>query len=226
MDFLSAILQKDLPELYPVCMIVGSSDQGKILPQEDWVLGSHMASMRGSVWCMAVVHHTASAAKFYAVVGTVMTQWTASNWLLEGQIWARHPVVCIPLTPDYCNLRCHARHHWRMERRSVVFPDKNWFCLGVSDGHLLVRRRPGKCQQLTILRSRHTGPIPGNIVSRAVSYDSRSGCSCIIPMHPNCKFVHQSGDSTLCCHSWTAFKCVFSNWIMFALIQLLHPNML
>ncbi|GBN85764.1 hypothetical protein AVEN_84072-1 [Araneus ventricosus] len=60
MDFLSAILQKDLAGMYPLCMIVDSSGQGKVLPQEDRVPGGHVALLRGKtavfgVWLRRVV---------------------------------------------------------------------------------------------------------------------------------------------------------------------------
>ncbi|GFU52730.1 transposable element Tc1 transposase [Trichonephila clavipes] len=45
-DFLSAILQKDVAEMYPLCMIVLSSDQGMVLLQEDRALGGHVALLR------------------------------------------------------------------------------------------------------------------------------------------------------------------------------------
>ncbi|GFV33607.1 hypothetical protein TNCV_4567221 [Trichonephila clavipes] len=39
MDFLSAILQKDLAGMYPLCIIKGNSGQGMVLPHKDPVLG-------------------------------------------------------------------------------------------------------------------------------------------------------------------------------------------
>ncbi|GBM94684.1 hypothetical protein AVEN_274906-1 [Araneus ventricosus] len=68
---------------------------------------------------------------------------------------ARRPVTCIPLTPNHCRLRrqwCLARAHWRTEWRSVVFSDESRFCLGVSDGRVLVRRRLGEHLQPTCPR--------------------------------------------------------------------------
>ncbi|GBO21441.1 hypothetical protein AVEN_162580-1 [Araneus ventricosus] len=67
---------------------------------------------------MAVAHRTASAAEIRAAVGTTVTQRTFRNRLLQGQLRARRPVSCIPLTPNHCLLRCEwcqARAHWRTE---------------------------------------------------------------------------------------------------------------
>ncbi|GBN99014.1 hypothetical protein AVEN_29717-1, partial [Araneus ventricosus] len=89
---------------------------------------------------------------------------------------ARRPVACISTTPNHCRLRrewCQAGAHWRTEWRSVVFSNESRFCLGASDGRMLVRR-PGERLQPTCLRPRHTGPTPGVMVWRAISYDSRS----------------------------------------------------
>ncbi|GBO29914.1 Transposable element Tc1 transposase [Araneus ventricosus] len=126
---------------------------------------------------MGVVHRTASAAKIRAAVGTTEAQRTATNQLLQGQLRARRPVACIPLTPNHCRLRrkwCQARDHWRTKWRSVAFSDESRFCLGASDGRVLVRRRPGERLQPTCLWPRHTGSTPGAMVWGAISYDTRS----------------------------------------------------
>ncbi|GBN58983.1 hypothetical protein AVEN_263032-1 [Araneus ventricosus] len=53
------------------------------------------------VRCMAVAHRTASAAE----IRTTVTQRTVTNRLLQGQLRARRPVACIPLTPNHCRFR-------------------------------------------------------------------------------------------------------------------------
>ncbi|GBM03329.1 hypothetical protein AVEN_256879-1 [Araneus ventricosus] len=163
--------------MYPLCMIVGSSGQGKVLPQEDRVPGGHVALLRGKIQRMAVAHRTASATKIRAAVGTTVTLRTVTNLLLQGQPRDRHPVACIPLTPNHYRLRrewCEARAHWRTEWKSAVFSNERRFCLGASDGRVLVRRRPGERLQPTCLRTTHTGSTPGVMVWGAISYDSRS----------------------------------------------------
>ncbi|GFW90855.1 uncharacterized protein TNCV_2418481 [Trichonephila clavipes] len=62
----------------------------------------------------------------------------------------------------------------RIEWISIVFSDESRFCLGASDSHVLVRRRPGELLQLNCLRPRHTGPTTKVMVWGAISYDSRS----------------------------------------------------
>ncbi|GBN75642.1 Transposable element Tc1 transposase [Araneus ventricosus] len=126
---------------------------------------------------MAVAHGTASGAEIRAAVGTTVTQRTVTNRLLQGQLRARRPVACIRLTPHHCRLRrewCQAGADWRAEWRSVLFSDESRFCLGASDGRVMVRRRPGERLQPTCLRPRHTGPTPGVMVWEAISYGSRS----------------------------------------------------
>ncbi|GBO25194.1 Transposable element Tc1 transposase [Araneus ventricosus] len=126
---------------------------------------------------LAVAHRTASAAEIRAAVGTTVTERTVTNRLLQGQLRARRPVACIPLTPNHCRFRrewCQARAHWRIERRSVVLSDESRFCLGARDGRVVVRRRSGERLQPTCLRPRHTGPTPGLMIWGAIFYDSRS----------------------------------------------------
>ncbi|GBM81631.1 hypothetical protein AVEN_82357-1 [Araneus ventricosus] len=126
---------------------------------------------------MAVAHRFASAEEIRASVGTIVTQRTVTNLLLPGQLRARRPVACIPLTPNHCRLRrewCQVRAHWRTEWRSVVFSDESRLCLGATDGRVLVRRRPGDLLQTTCLRPIHTGPTSGVMVWGAVSYEIKS----------------------------------------------------
>ncbi|GBN76927.1 hypothetical protein AVEN_200071-1 [Araneus ventricosus] len=107
---------------------------------------------------LSVAHRTASSAEFRAAVGNTVTQRTVTNHLLQGQLGAIRPVACILLTSNHCRLRrewCQASAHWRTEWRSVVFSDESRFCLGASDGRVLVRRRPGERLQPTCLRPRH-----------------------------------------------------------------------
>ncbi|GBN51054.1 hypothetical protein AVEN_236621-1 [Araneus ventricosus] len=126
---------------------------------------------------MAVAHRTASATEIRAAIDTTVTQRTVTNRLLQGQLKARRPVACIPPTPNHCRLRCEwcqARAYWRTEWRSVAFSDESRFCLGASDGRVLVRRRPDERLQPTCLRLRYTRPIPGIMVLGTISYDSSS----------------------------------------------------
>ncbi|GFX11235.1 hypothetical protein TNCV_1893761 [Trichonephila clavipes] len=61
--------------MYLLCMIVGSSGQGMVLPQENWVPGGHWAldttekeDLR--IRITAVVNRTVSTVEIGAVVGT------------------------------------------------------------------------------------------------------------------------------------------------------------
>ncbi|GFW56428.1 uncharacterized protein TNCV_2089351 [Trichonephila clavipes] len=55
------IAECDLAGMYPLCMIVGSSGQGVVLPQEDRVPGGHAALLSGKtaifgvrLWCIVL----------------------------------------------------------------------------------------------------------------------------------------------------------------------------
>ncbi|GBO39027.1 hypothetical protein AVEN_62219-1, partial [Araneus ventricosus] len=114
-------------------------------PGSGWTRGTTEREDR-CVRRMAVAHRTAPAAEIRAAVGTTVTQRTVTNRLLQGQLRARRPVECIPLTPNHCRLRrewCQVRAHWRTEWRSFVFSDESQFCLGASDGHVLQEHSRG-----------------------------------------------------------------------------------
>ncbi|GFV91396.1 HTH_Tnp_Tc3_2 domain-containing protein [Trichonephila clavipes] len=68
------------------------------------------------IWRTAVVHYAAFVAEILAAVGTTVKHLTVRNWLFQGQLRARFPVGCIPLTPSHCLLRrqwCRANVHWK-----------------------------------------------------------------------------------------------------------------
>ena len=124
-----------------------------------------------------MTHRTASASNIRATIGTTVTERTVRNRLHEEQLRARRPVTCIPLTPSHCRLLlqwCQARAHWRTEWGPIVFSDESRFCLGASDGRVLVRRRLGERLQPNCLRLRRAGPTPGVMFWGAISYGSRS----------------------------------------------------
>ncbi|GBM87708.1 hypothetical protein AVEN_57225-1 [Araneus ventricosus] len=158
--------------MYPLCMIVGRSGERYRLKKTGFRPRGNTEREDRGVRRMAVAHHTASESEIRAAVGTTVIQRTVTTRLFQGQLRARRLVACIPLTPNHCRLRrdwCQARAHWRTEWRFVVFSDESRFCLGASDGCVLVRIRPDQP-----VRPRHTGPTPAVMVSGAISYDSRS----------------------------------------------------
>ncbi|GFW35159.1 uncharacterized protein TNCV_5067241 [Trichonephila clavipes] len=79
----------------------------------------------------AVVHRTASSVGIRAADSTAVTQRTVRNLLLQGQLRARRPVACIPLSLSHSRLSfqwCQTRTRWRTEWRSVIFSGESRFC--------------------------------------------------------------------------------------------------
>ncbi|GFW30743.1 HTH_Tnp_Tc3_2 domain-containing protein [Trichonephila clavipes] len=64
-----------------------------------------------------------------------------------------------------------------------VFSDESRLCLGSSDRHVLVRRRPEEYLQPNCLRPRHTGPTPGVRVWGAISYMMAGSLSWLSQTH-------------------------------------------
>ncbi|GBL84827.1 hypothetical protein AVEN_93856-1 [Araneus ventricosus] len=114
--------------MYPLCMLVGSSGQGKVLPQEDWVPGGHVALLRGKttvfrVWLWRIVLRLKQ--KFELQLAPQRhNELLKIGYFKDSCAATVDPVVCNPLTPNHCRLRrewCQARAHWRTKWRSVVF---------------------------------------------------------------------------------------------------------
>ncbi|GFU60235.1 transposable element Tcb2 transposase [Trichonephila clavipes] len=92
-----------------------------------------------------VTHLTASADKILATIGTSMTQRTVGNLLLQGQLSAMHLVARIPLTPSdspFATPMVSSQSSLEDEVEICCVFDESRFCLGVSYGRVLVRRRP------------------------------------------------------------------------------------
>ncbi|GFW70221.1 transposable element Tc1 transposase [Trichonephila clavipes] len=56
--------------------------------------------------------------------------------------------------------------------RRLAVEHRTAFCLRASDGRVLFRRRSGERLQPNCLRPRHTGPTPGVMVWRTISYEN------------------------------------------------------
>ncbi|GFS92742.1 HTH_Tnp_Tc3_2 domain-containing protein [Trichonephila clavipes] len=61
-----------------------------------------------------------------------------------------------------------------MEWRSVVFSVESRFCLGASDGRVLVRRRPGELLQPNCRQPRQSGLTPGVMSVDMLPWPARS----------------------------------------------------
>ncbi|GFU78827.1 HTH_Tnp_Tc3_2 domain-containing protein [Trichonephila clavipes] len=94
-------------------------------------------------------------------VGKTVIQRTVRNQLLEGQLRARRTVACsihskplLFVTPELIGGRSG----------DLLFSDESKFCLGDSDGRVLVRTRQEERLQLNCLLPRHTGSTPGGLI--------------------------------------------------------------
>ncbi|GFV02839.1 transposable element Tc1 transposase [Trichonephila clavipes] len=70
--------------------------------KKTWYWAAERANHR--IQRMAVVHRTMFAGEIPVAVGTTVAQRTVRNLLFQGQLQARCPVACIPLTPSRCRL--------------------------------------------------------------------------------------------------------------------------
>ena len=174
-DFLSVILQKDLAGMYPPCIVVESSDQERVLPQEDLVPGYHVALLRRKTAVIGVQLWWIVQRLRQTFELQLVLKW--QNELLEIVYLKNSSVPGALLRAFHCRLRhkwCQARAHWRTEWRSVVFSNESGFCFGASDGRVLVTKRPGEHLQPNCFQPRQKGPTIGVVVWGAIFYDNRS----------------------------------------------------
>ncbi|GFX18098.1 HTH_Tnp_Tc3_2 domain-containing protein [Trichonephila clavipes] len=197
--------------------------QGMVLSQEDRAPGSHAALLPRGVWPWCIVLRLRQK---FVLHFDHSEKPTVRNRLLRGHLRVKRPVPCIPLIPGHCRLRlqwCQARAHSRMEGRFVVFTDESRFYHSASDGHVLVRRRPGERLQPNCLRPRHTGPTAGVMVCKAISYDSRSTLV-IIPKTLPANLYDSLVIQPVVLPFITAFKGEFFNRITLALLPHFQRN--
>ncbi|GFU06021.1 HTH_Tnp_Tc3_2 domain-containing protein [Trichonephila clavipes] len=90
--------------------------------------------------------------------GRRVSSQTVRNWLHEGELYARRPMVCIPLTPRHRV----ARKRWAAEHRDweqhdwsqVLFTDESRFSLECSTRRVLVWRDRGTRNNPAFVRER------------------------------------------------------------------------
>ncbi|GFX29817.1 transposable element Tcb2 transposase [Trichonephila clavipes] len=103
---------------------------------------------------------------------------TVRNWLHEGELYARRPMVFIPLTPRHRV----ARRRWASEHRDweqhdwsqVLFTDESRFSLECSTRRVLVWRDRGTRNNPTFVRERSQYKRAGWIVWGGISIGGRT----------------------------------------------------
>ena len=87
------------------------------------------------------------------------------------------PLRVLPLTTAHRRQRqewCRQCQHWKAEWQHVVFSGESRFCLGMSDGRRMVRRRCGERREIDFAVERHIYHTRAVIVWGAIGYGSRS----------------------------------------------------
>ncbi|GBO16458.1 hypothetical protein AVEN_136243-1 [Araneus ventricosus] len=90
------------------------------------------------------------ASQFSAAAGKPISRQTVSRRLHEGGLFARRPVVCVPLSPAHIR----AQLHWAPEHRSwtpdhVLFTDESRFNIQNDSRRAMIWREPGTCYRAT-----------------------------------------------------------------------------
>ncbi|GFX80351.1 transposable element Tcb2 transposase [Trichonephila clavipes] len=99
-----------------------------------------------------IARHTTQA------TGRPISRFTVARRLHGGGLFARRPVLCVPLTPAHrqrCSLWCREHRNWRdNEWGRVLFTDESRFGLSSDSHHILIWRERGSLNH------------PSNIIER------------------------------------------------------------
>ncbi|GFV93839.1 transposable element Tcb2 transposase [Trichonephila clavipes] len=87
------------------------------------------------------------ANQFLAASGKRISRKTVARRLREGGLYARRPVVCVPLTRQHRTVRlqwCREHHNWtEQDWACVLFSDESWFSLSSNCRRQLIWRESG-----------------------------------------------------------------------------------
>ncbi|KFM64920.1 Transposable element Tcb1 transposase, partial [Stegodyphus mimosarum] len=97
--------------------------------------------------------------------------------LQQSGLFARRPLLCLPLTQNHrrlCRQWCDERSMWTAEGNEIVFTDESRFCLQHHDGRIRVWRHRGERMLNSCVMHRLTGPAPAIMVWGGIGYHSRT----------------------------------------------------
>lgn len=159
-----------LARMCPMFQSVGSSGPGKGIHHEEWFPGGTTKwTHRGTAECIQCSLHGCSAS--YCICRRKLS----CDWHYSDTT-NRYNTVTSRKVPNQIPCSVHSLNHWSLLRQSqiralswtewtsVVFSYKSRFCLGATDGHVLVGSSTVERLKPNCLRPWHTGTTPGVMV--------------------------------------------------------------
>ncbi|GFV55452.1 transposable element Tcb1 transposase [Trichonephila clavipes] len=102
---------------------------------------------------------------------------TIRHRLQQSGLFARRPLLGLPLMQNHRHLRCQwcdERRIWEAEWNEVVFTDESHICMQHHDGRIRVWRYRRERMLSSCVMHRHTGPAPGIMIWADIGYHSRT----------------------------------------------------
>ncbi|GFX49074.1 transposable element Tcb1 transposase [Trichonephila clavipes] len=131
--------------------------------------------------CMAVADHSVTSQTIAQHIESVthhsMSAHTIRRHLQQSGLFARCPLLGLPLTHSHRRLRCQWCNERRMraaEWNEVIFTDESCISLQHHDGQIRVWRYCGERMLNNCIMHLHTGPAPGIMVWGGIGYHSSS----------------------------------------------------
>ncbi|GBM31014.1 hypothetical protein AVEN_108923-1 [Araneus ventricosus] len=122
------------------------------------------------------------ASQLSAADGRSISSQTVSRRLHEGGLFARRPVVCVPLSPAHVRARLHSaleHRSWKPEQWGhVLFTDQSRFNIQNDSRRVMIWREPGiRYRELNIVEKDHYRS-DGLLVWAGVATNSRTDLWC------------------------------------------------
>ncbi|UYV79238.1 hypothetical protein LAZ67_17001702 [Cordylochernes scorpioides] len=113
-----------------------------------------------------------------SATGTRISRQTVYRRLHEGALYARRPMVCIPLTSAHRRARlnwCLEHHAWTHDQwANVLFSDKSRFSLNTDSRHVFIWREPGTRYHPSNIREKDSFRGGSLLVWAGISSSSRT----------------------------------------------------
>ncbi|GFV33846.1 transposable element Tcb2 transposase [Trichonephila clavipes] len=123
-------------------------------------------------------HSSAGGKSVFAASGKQISRKTVARRLRGGRLYARRPVVCVPLTRQHHTARlqwCRKRHNWtEQDWACVLFSDESRFSLSSDCRRQLIRRESGTAYRPENIQEKDRYPTRSIMVWSGIMINGRT----------------------------------------------------